>query len=192
MRVDDIQRVQPSSVRLSNRGMTLRLSRTKTTGPGKLHGTLHAFRGRHISLTGLDWLEFGMDAFRRDDMNFPREYLVPGPNKNLDGFRPKIILEPPELANHFRIVLGFLQPPRKVGDDWDKIENARLNPESTIMVWTGHGPRHFAVQAAAALGIPKEKRDYLGRWSIGCVGSNAYLHTSRQVVESIQLEILEA
>ena len=191
MRVDDIQRVQPASVRLSNRGLTLRLSRTKTIGPGKLHGTLHAFVGRHITLTGLDWLEFGVDALKREDMNFPRDYLIPGPNKDRDGFRPKI-LEPPELANYFRMVLGFLQPPRKHGDEWEKVENARLNPETTIMFWTGHSPRHFAVQVAAALGILKEKRDYLGRWSIGRVGSNAYLHTSRQVVESIQQEILGA
>ena len=36
------------------------------------------------------------------------------------------------------------------------------------------------------------KRDFLGRWSIGRVGSNAYLHTSRQITERIQQQVLDS
>ena len=38
MRVDDVQRVAPESLRLSTRGFSMKMARTKTTGPGKLHG----------------------------------------------------------------------------------------------------------------------------------------------------------
>ena len=48
------------------------------------------------------------------------------------------------------------------------------------------------MQAAVSLGIPKERRDFIGRWSIGRVGSNSYIHTARQVVEGIQLQVLQA
>lgn len=38
----------------------------------------------------------------------------------------------------------------------------------------------------------KEERDFLGRWSIGKVWSDAYVHTSRQVVERIQTQVLDS
>ena len=74
--------------------------------------------------------------------------------------------------------------------NWVPNEELSLVPETLNLFWTGHSARHFATQAAAGIGISKERRDFLGRWSIGRVGSNAYLHTSRQVVEGIQKEIL--
>lgn len=61
-----------------------------------------------------------------------------------------------------------------------------------LLFWAGHSPRHFLTQAALSLGVTKERRDYLGRWSIGRVGSNAYIHSARQVVEEVQVEVLQA
>ena len=40
MRVDDLQNVMPETVRQSNRGLTLRMARTKTTGGAKPHGPI--------------------------------------------------------------------------------------------------------------------------------------------------------
>ena len=55
-RVDDLQNVMPETVRLSNRGLTLRMARTKTTGGAKLHGPICAFVARDITVSGHDWL----------------------------------------------------------------------------------------------------------------------------------------
>ena len=41
---------------LSNRGLTLRMARTKTTGGAKLHGPICAFVARDITISGYDWL----------------------------------------------------------------------------------------------------------------------------------------
>ena len=182
LRVDDIQNIQPETVRLSTRGISFRLSRTKTSGPGRLHGAIHGFVARDISITGEDWMTYGILGLQRDDMKFPRDYLMP-------GFIPKVV-EPPELANYFRMVLSRLTTPRFHDGKWISNEQLPLVPETTNLFWTGHSARHFATQAAAAIGIGKERRDYLGRWAIGRVGSHAYLHTSRQVVEKVQQEIL--
>eukprot|EP00435_Cladocopium_sp_Y103_P064036 s303_g25.t1 len=190
LRVDDAQNIQPETVRLSTRGLSFRLSRTKTTGPGCLHGAVHGFVSRDIiSITGEDWMVAGILAMQREDMRFPRDYLVPGPTKDYKGFIPKLI-EPPELANSFRMVLSRLATPRFHENKWVPNYQLPLVPETLNLFWSGHSARHFATQAAAGIGIPKEKRDYLGRWAIGRVGSDAYLHTSRQVVESVQREIL--
>eukprot|EP00435_Cladocopium_sp_Y103_P064066 s851_g25.t1 len=191
LRVDDAQNIQPETVRLSTRGLSFKLSRTKTTGPGRLHGAIHGFIARNISITGEDWMVVGVLALQREDMKFPRDYLLPGPSKDFSGFVPKL-MEPPEIANHFRMGLSRLQTPRFHEEKWVLNEQLPLVPETLNLFWTGHSARHFATQAAAAIGVPKERRDYLGRWAIGRIGSDAHLHTSRQVVESVQREILEA
>ena len=123
-----------------------------------------------------------MLSMQRDDMKYPRDYLTPGPSKDFSGFIPKIV-EPPGLANYFRMVLSRLCTPRFAEGRWTLSEQLLLVPQTLNLFWTGHSARHFATQTAAAIGVDKEKRDYLGRWAIGRVGSNAYLHTSRQVVD---------
>ena len=189
LRLDDLQNIQPETMRLSTRGISFRISRTKTTGPGRLHGAIHGFIHRDITITGEDWMVFGILTMQREDMKFPRDYLAPAPRRDWSGFIPKVV-EPPEMANYFRTVLSKLGVPRFLEGKWVLNEEISLVPETLNLFWTGHSARHFATQAAAGIGISKERRDFLGRWAIGRVGSNAYLHTSRQVVEGIQREIL--
>ena len=55
--------------------------------------------------------------------------------------------------------------------------------------WTGHSARHTLPSWAAAAGISKESRDYLGRWSYAKHGSQDYVLTSRQVVHRVQREV---
>ncbi|CAE7730942.1 unnamed protein product, partial [Symbiodinium necroappetens] len=52
--------------------------------------------------------------------------------------------------------------------------------------WTGHSARHVATSLAAALGVSKDRRDYLGRWAYAQHGSQDYVLTSRQVVQGVQ------
>ena len=191
MRVDDIQNVLPETLKISRRGFTARLARTKTSGPGKLHGQLPIFVRRETSLTGHDWLATGFEFTRMDSFLFPRDYLVPAHNDAWDGFFPKLI-EPPALSNLMRMVLGKLGTPRFQDGIWRTNKAMLLVPGDLLLFWTGHSARHFLNQAALALGVPKERRDYLGRWAVGRTGSNAYIHTARQVVESIQLDVVKA
>lgn len=191
LRVDDIQNLLPETLRLSRRGFSARLARTKTSGPGKVHGQLPVFIQREISLTGHDWLSTGFGFTQMDSFIYPRDYLVPYHNEHWTAFFPKLV-EPPSLANFMRIVLGRLGTPRFQDEVWRANMAMLLAPGEMLLFWTGHSPRHFLTQAALSLGVTKERRDYLGRWSIGRVGSNSYIHSARQVVEEVQVEVLQA
>ena len=180
MRVDDIQSVAPESVRVSSRGLTMRLSRSKTIGLGKLHGQVHAFVRRDI----------GVELLQSDSLMFPRDYLIPAPHTSWTACRKKI-LEPPQLANHFRMVLQSLGTSKLEDGTWRTNVVMELVPGDLCLFWPGHSPRHFLPQAAASIGCSKPDRDFLGRWAIGKMGSNAYLITSRQIVERIQGLVLE-
>ena len=191
MRVDDVQCIMPESMRLSPRGFTVRLSRTKTTGPGKVHGQVHAFIHRSITLTGVDWLDEGMQLFRHESAEYPRDYLVPAPSRDWGTMRKKLV-EPPQLANYFRMVLQSLGTPKFEDGKWRLNVRMELVPMDLSLYWTGHSARHFLPQVSAAIGCSKPDRDFLGRWSIGRVGANAYLHTSRQIIERIQQQSLRS
>ena len=53
--------------------------------------------------------------------------------------------------------------------------------------FTGHSPRNFMPSVAAAIGISKDDRDFLGRWLINRMkGSADYTRTSREVVLRVQ------
>ena len=191
MRVDDIQNVLPETLKVSRRGFTARLARTKTSGPGKLHGQLPIFACREITLMGHDWIAAGLEFTKLESFVFPRDYLVPAHNDARDGFYPKLV-EPPALSNLMRMVLGKLGTPRFQDVSWHTNKAMLLVPGDLHLFWTGHSARHFLNQAALALGVPKERRDYLGRCVVGRTGSNAYFHTARQVVEQVQLEVVNA
>ena len=191
MRVDDIQCVMPETMRLSPRGFTVRMSRTKTTGPGKIHGQVHAFVHRSISLSGHDWMEEGLQLFNHESAIFPRDYLIPAPTADWRAMRKKLV-EPPQLANYFRMVLQMLGTPKFEDGRWRVNANMELVPAELSLFWKGHSARHFLPQASAAIGCDKHDRDFLGRWSIGRVGSNAYLLTSRQITERIQQQVMQS
>eukprot|EP00439_Symbiodinium_sp_Y106_P053677 s6844_g7.t1 len=63
--------------------------------------------------------------------------------------------------------------------------------DETYLFWTGHSVRHVLPTIAAILGIPKEQRDYLGRWHIGLHQSADYIHTCRQIVHDIQQRVCD-
>ena len=191
MRVDDLQSVLPESIRISSRGMTMRMNRTKTTGAGKIHGHVHAFIERNVGFTGHDWLEEGANLMKHDSAIFPRDYLIPGPNKSWSGFSKKLV-QPPQMANYFRMVLQSLSTPKFEDTHWRVNNMMELVPGDLCLFWTGHSPRHFLPQAAASIGCSKSDRDFLGRWAIGKTGSNAYLLTSRQIVERTQRAVVDA
>ena len=191
MRVDDLQSVLPETLRVSTRGLTMRMNRTKTTGAGKIHGHVHAFVERGVGFTGNDWLEESFNLMKHDSAIFPRDYLIPGPNRAWSGFSRKLV-QPPQLANYFRMVLQSLGTPKFEDSHWRVNWVMELIPGDLCLFWTGHSPRHFLPQAAASIGCPKTDRDFLGRWAIGKTGSNAYLLTSRQMVERIQCSVVDS
>ena len=94
-----------------------------------------------------------MELAQSPDLSFTRDYLVPAPTRDWNGALQKLI-EPPAVANMFRMVLGMLGCPRFHGGQWVTNAAMQLVPEPLLLLWTCHSPRHYLVQAAVTLGIP--------------------------------------
>ena len=90
------------------------------------------------------------------------------------------------------MVLQGLGTPKFEDGEGRVNQSMELVPLAVAMslYWSGHRPRHVRSQASASIGCAKDDRDFLGRWCM--VGSNAYLLTSRQIVERLQREVFES
>ena len=150
----------------------MKMARTKTTGPGKLHGQIFSFVRRDVSLTGRDWLYDGLELFKHESANYPRDYLVPSPSENWTAFRKKL-LEPPQLANYFRMVLQGLDTPKFEDGEWRVNQSMELVPLNMSLYWSDHSPRHVMSQASASIGCAKDDGDFLGRW---CMAKSVQMH----------------
>jgi hypothetical protein len=62
-----------------------------------------------------------------------------------------------------------------------------LLPHGAHMFWSEHSERNCLSSVAAALGVEKSRRDYLGRWQPS--QSDEYVRTAGQVVAAVQREV---
>jgi hypothetical protein len=62
-----------------------------------------------------------------------------------------------------------------------------LLPHGAHMFWSEHSERNCLTSVAAALGVDKSRRDYLGRWQPS--QSDEYVRTAGQVVAAVQREV---
>ena len=164
MRCDDMQNVDPASMELSQIGLKFILRRTKTSGPGKPVGELHGFVAREVSLSGVDWLQLCMDLLEDGELRFSRDFFAISFKKEW-GEPEQSFLEPDGLATMLRkLLLTLPAVVRRGGGLALNLGTMLISPEMASF-WTGHSARHTLPSWAAAAGIGKEDRDYLGRWS---------------------------
>ena len=184
LRCDDVQNIDPESLKLSQVGLRFVLKKTKTSGPGRKVGELHAFVARTVGLSGYDWLGEGYKLLSASALSWARDFLCPAFSAEWDtpaeGF-----LDAEGLALQLRRLLKHLPTPVRQQGVW-KVARELLFPGEMANFWTGHSARHVATSLAAALGVSKDRRDYLGRWAYAQHGSQDYVLTSRQVVQGVQ------
>ena len=188
LRCDDLQFIAPESITLSQLGLRATLSRTKTSGPGKKVSVLQAFVMRGISLTGYDWLKEGYNMLHSGELSWSRDFLAVPFNDSWET-QCKEYLEPEGVALHLRRLVQALPTPTKRDGKWGVSNATLLVPRDVAVFWTGHSARHWLPSVAAAAQVSEEHRDFIGRWSAGKGGSNAYVLTSRQVVHSVQVKV---
>ena len=180
--------MDPSSLELSQLGLKFILRRTKTSGPGKPVGELHGFVARDISLSGVDWLKLGLDLLDEEELRFQRDFFAIYYGK--DWTDPgRDYLEPEGLATMLRTFLLTLPVVARRGSGLVLNQASMLISPEMASFWTGHSARHTLPSWAAAAGIAKEDRDYLGRWSYAKHGSQDYVLTSRQIVHRVQRQV---
>ena len=117
-----------------------------------------------------------------------RDYLVPSPSEDLDGVK-QVMAEYTDMAAISRKVLGQLKELVSSEGQWVEGPEDLLTQAATFF-WTEHSERNFVNGMAACLRIPKEQRDYLGRWMPE--QSDDYLRTARAVIGEIQTRVAKA
>ena len=190
LRADDVQNIDPASLRLSGVGLRFTLGRTKTSGPGRRVGTLPGFVSRTTGLSGLDWMAEGARLLGTEAFGWPRDYLCPHINADWDDCS-RDYMDAEGLALQIRRFLSELRTPFRYEGRWG-LNRALLIPGAMVRYWTGHSSRHTLPSLAAALEVGKEKRDFLGRWAYSQHGSQDYVLTARQVVHGVQNHVCRA
>ena len=191
LRVDDLQNVDPSEISLSQLGLKVVLNRTKTSGAGKSVGRLSAFVMRGVCLSGFDRLGAGFQLLADARLSFKRDYLCVSFCDDWETARQGF-LEPECVALYIRRVLKTLKTPVQQGGHLKLASNESLLPEEAVTYFTGHSGRRTLPSLAAAAGVSKDLRDFLGRWSAAKHGSADYTLTSRQVVHGVQTSVCRA
>ena len=149
---------------------------------------MHGFISRDVSLSGVDWLKEGLELLDDDELSFARDFFAVSFNDEWTH-SDRSFLEPEGLATMLRKLILVLPAVVRRGGGLGLNHGNTLIPPEMASFWTGHSARHTLPSWAAAAGIGKENRDYLGRWSYAKHGSQDYVLTSRQVVHRIQRDV---
>ena len=175
LRADDLQRIVPDDVELTEAGLVARLRRTKTSGAGKKIKDLRLFVPAVAWIRGEGWLEVGYRLWREVAPG-RRDHFLPRPLPDLTGFGVKVA-EPADLAAMNAQVLEALVVPGSGGTP--------LLAKILVPVWSGHSERATLASCLAALGVPRADRDPLGRWC--AEGSDVYVRSYRALVKRLVL-----
>ena len=185
LRADDLQRLAPENARLQDGGFVGNLTRTKTSGAGKKVKDLLVFVPRSAWVAFEGWLEEGYILWRRL-APWPRDHFLPRAEVGLELFVPKLAEVADVAAVNTKVLECLLVVQRVQGPEgeahFERGSEFLLPPELAV-AWTGHSERTTLPSALAAIGVPKQERDPLGRWSPG--GSEDYVRTYRAVVKRL-------
>lgn len=187
-RSDDLAGLVPSSLQLNSRGLCGMLQRTKTTGPGKKVKWLPIFVDIEASFAGVPWLVTGFQLWQEDGMNFDRDYLLPLPAKDRQSCVPYMADYAATCALS-KELYGDLMHPTFAEGIWSLTSERLLITQASCRAWTEHSERCWMTSVAAALGMAREERDFLGRWRISSC-SDEYIRTAQRIVSQLQCSII--
>ena len=191
LRWDDLQGLVACRTTLSSTCLRSILGRSKTTGAGKKTGEVPCFVRRDAGFTGNDWLKVGFDLFKREENSFARDYFLPAPAEDLEGFQPRMLDYNYATALSRKLLLTLKKPVRDMETDGWKDGPDLLIIAPAHLFHTEHSERHFAPSVSAVLKVAREPRNYLGRWGINAPQQSAdYVLTSRQIILGVQETIL--
>ena len=187
-RASDLEGLDPSSLKMSTHGLSGVLDRTKTSGPGKRIRFLPIFVSCKVFFMNPDWLQQGWSIWCSTEFQFERDYFLPLPNTDGSAAIHSMATYARTLALSKQF-LKLLRKPAWGGHTWQLSASPLIEAEAALCFWTEHTERNWLVSVLASLGVPRDKRDYVGRWHI-VTASDEYVRTARHVVLSLQEEAL--
>ena len=188
LREDDSQHISPKSLRVSGDLLLTELLRSKTTGASKRTRQLPVGLWIGATLTRSLWIEAGL-AILSELKTEGNDFLLPRFTKaGVPTNEPMNYAESSALS---KVVLSELKVPHFDSDRDEWVQgSAFLLPRIIASFWTEHSPRAVLPTAAQLLKVPKDERNYLGRWSPG--GADEYGRGYRLVVQDIQQKVWSA
>ena len=177
LRFSDHRGSPPSEIKVSQIGFTARLLRSKTTGSDKQVLSRRVFISSSCYFTTPDWLKIGWDLLQ-SLAPFDRDCLMPAPSTHYVACKRQELRYDTAYALQSELLASL---------------SLSGNPLFTKMItpfWTPHSGRAFFPSSAAALGIAKEERDFLGGWS--AQGSDRYARVAQLRITKIQQRVIVA
>ena len=127
-------------------------------------------------LSGHDWIKAGLDLWQH--WGQPRDFMVLEAKDDWSGPTHRGV-DAQGVALYVRRIMMKLGTPKLDGSKFRLNQQRPLMGEGAHSHFTGHSPRNFMPSVAAAIGISKDDRDFLGRWLINRMkGSADYTRTS--------------
>ncbi|CAE8593862.1 unnamed protein product [Polarella glacialis] len=194
LRADDVLHIGPARLALTATGLCGVLTQTKTTGPGRKTREVPFFIGRRCGLAGVDWIKEGFDFWCSEDYSFARGFFLM--KSTADYSTPnKRLMSADLLVAHIRLILSTLRQihrPKGFSAEWTlDASEAPLVHTALLLFFKGHGPRHRLPSVAAAMGVAKAERDFVGRWGVDARQSSEYVLTAGQVVRGVQETVMK-
>ena len=155
------------------------LDRTKTSGPGKRMRFSPVFVSASAFVMNPSWLIDGWALRCSSNMQFKRDYFLPLPNVDAFGVR-HVMADYAAIISLSKYFLITLQVPSWKGSAWVP-GGPLLQHRASLSFWTEHSERNWLVSILAALGVPREKCDYVGRWR-ATSASDEYSRTAQFLV----------
>ena len=156
--------------------LSARLTRSKTLGSDRSVGSRQTFIDASYFIERKEWLHEGWRVLCMAAA-FDRDYLLPSPTTKCNGCLPSELRYDTAYAMQKRVLYSL----RKEG-------NAVFTRVSTSF-WTLHSARAFLPSCTKALGVRKEERDCLGRWSAR--GSDTYSRVAVRVISNLQRLVIQ-
>ena len=121
-----------------------------------------------------DWLKRGWQLWSSDALSFGRDFFLPLPNHDWSSVR-QVMAEYADIVGLSKQVLRSLRVPVRQGSSWQLSEKPLFTVEASLSFWKEHSERHWLNSHLAAIGVSKDRRDFVGRWHIS--SSDEYLRT---------------
>ena len=179
LRYDDLQKIKPGELHLTNGRLTTLLRVTKTSGPGKRVQELPVCVSEQAFVWSAKWIPTGFDLLKRN-ADFDRDYLIPRFAEDWKGFRKKYATYADMTAYS-----TYLRKTLIRSSDWEM-----LIPEDLATFWTEHSERATFPTGIAMLGVQTTDRNLIGRWKPEA--SDTYIRSYNGLVANLQLKFAKA
>lgn len=189
LRTADCAGTPAKRIKLCNGDLFGSILVSKTTGAGKKVGELFFTVCAGAWISQPLWLETGFKLYALQEFDVP--FMLPLPYADDHSFSRK----EPTFLQEVTALRKQISETRKL--EWTidletgwpsrRFVGARVLPLVAHMFWSGHSGRATLNSWAAAIGISKDRRDYINRCSPS--ESDEYVRTSRAIIAELQKEV---